>query len=61
LCNPKYSNQYTFSNPVPLIKRHRSLTEAGCTYICWFDKRVPKDVIALMSHRLAAANNMLHC
>jgi len=28
LCNPKYSNQYKFNNPVPLIKRHRSLTEA---------------------------------
>jgi hypothetical protein len=28
LCNPRYSNQYTFSNPVPLIKRHRSLTQA---------------------------------
>ena len=28
LCNPKYSNQYTFNNPLPLIKRHRSLTEA---------------------------------
>jgi hypothetical protein len=33
LCNPKYSNQYRFNNPVPLLKRHRSLTEAGCTYI----------------------------
>jgi len=28
LYNPKYSNQYRFSNPVPLIKRQRSLTEA---------------------------------
>ena len=28
LCNPKYSNQYRLNNPVPLIKRHRSLTEA---------------------------------
>jgi hypothetical protein len=28
LCNPKYSHQYRFNNPVPLIKRHRSLTEA---------------------------------
>jgi hypothetical protein len=28
LCNPKYSNQYTFNSPVSLIKRHRSLTEA---------------------------------
>jgi hypothetical protein len=31
LCNPKYSNQYRFSNRVPLIKRHRSLTEAVLT------------------------------
>jgi hypothetical protein len=46
---------------VPLIKRHRSLTEAGCTYIFWSDRPVPKDVIALISQRLAAANNMLHC
>jgi hypothetical protein len=59
--NPKYSNQYTFSNPETLIKRHRSLTVAGCTYIFRFDKPVPKDVIALTSQRLAAANNMLHC
>jgi len=28
LCDPKYSNQYRFNNPVPLINRHRSLTEA---------------------------------
>jgi hypothetical protein len=28
LYNPKYSNQYTFNNPVPLIKRQKSLTEA---------------------------------
>jgi len=28
LCNPKYSTQYRLNNPVPLIKRQRSLTEA---------------------------------
>jgi hypothetical protein len=46
---------------VPHIMRHRSLTEAGCTYIFWFDKRVPKDVMALTSQCVAAANSSLHC
>jgi hypothetical protein len=32
LCNPKYSNQYIFSNAVPLIKRYRSLTETVLIY-----------------------------
>jgi len=57
LCNPKYSNQYRFNNPVPLIEA--KVPYWGCAYIFWFDKRVPKDVTALMSQRLAAAN-MLH-
>jgi hypothetical protein len=28
LCSPKHSIQHRFNNPVPLIKRQRSLTEA---------------------------------
>jgi hypothetical protein len=28
LCSPKHFIQHRFSNPVPLIKRQRSLTEA---------------------------------
>jgi hypothetical protein len=60
LCNPKYSHQYRFHKPAPLIKRHRSLTEAAL-YIFWFDKRVPKDVIALTSQCPAATGNVLHC
>jgi hypothetical protein len=33
----------------------------GCAYFFWFNKQIPKNVVALMSQRLAAANNMLHC
>jgi hypothetical protein len=51
LYSPKYSNQHRFNSPVPLC----------CANICWFDKWVPKDIIALASQRLAAADNMLHC
>jgi hypothetical protein len=32
LCNPKHSVQHRFSNPVSLIKRQRSLTEAVLIY-----------------------------
>jgi hypothetical protein len=33
----------------------------GCAYFFWFDKQIPKNVVALTIQRLAAANNMLHC
>jgi hypothetical protein len=33
----------------------------GSAYFFWFEKRIPKNVIALTSQRLAAANNILHC
>jgi hypothetical protein len=32
-----------------------------CAYFFWFEKHIPKNVIALTSQRRAAANNMLHC
>jgi hypothetical protein len=59
LCSPKHSIQHRFSNPVPLIKRQRSLTEA---VLISFGSAVnfPK-TLALMSQHLAAAGNMLHC
>jgi hypothetical protein len=33
----------------------------GCAYFFWFDKQIPKNVVALTIQRLATANNMLHC
>jgi hypothetical protein len=33
----------------------------GCAYFFWFEKQIPKNIVALTSQRLAAANNMLHC
>ena len=32
-----------------------------CVYIFWINQRLPKDVVALTSQRLAAVGDMLHC
>jgi hypothetical protein len=32
----------------------------GCAYLFWFDKQIPKNVVALTSQCLTLANNMLH-
>ena len=56
LYSPKHSIQHRLNNPVPLIKRQRSLT--GAVLIFWFDNQLPKNVTALTSQRLAAADVM---
>jgi hypothetical protein len=33
----------------------------GRAYFFWFEKQIPRNVVALTSQRLAAAINMLHC
>jgi hypothetical protein len=33
----------------------------GCAYIFWFNKQLPKNVVALTSQCIAAASDMLHC
>jgi hypothetical protein len=49
-----------FNNPVPLIKDAK-VPYGSCAYIFGFSKQFPEDIIALMSHHLAEANNILHC
>jgi hypothetical protein len=60
LCSLKIFIQHRFSSPVPLINRHRSLTEA-VLYILRFDNQIPKYIEAPESIHLATTNNMLHC
>jgi hypothetical protein len=41
--------------------KETEVPEWGCAYIFWFNKRFPKNVVALSSQCLAAAGDMLHC
>ena len=42
------------------LRKHLSL-EAYCSYIFWFNKRFPKDDVALTNQRLESAGDVLHC
>jgi len=55
IVQPQYFIQHSLNNPVPRMKRQRSLT------VFWFYSWPPKDIITLSSHRLATSNNVLHC
>jgi hypothetical protein len=33
----------------------------GCAYLFWFDKQIPKNVLALTSQHRTAASDTLHC
>jgi hypothetical protein len=35
--------------------------DGGCTYVCRFKDKISKNIIALTSQSLAAANNVLYC